>query len=33
MSKLFSQGRGADAERAANGEDYRNRLFEEYGID
>jgi hypothetical protein len=33
MSKLFSQGRGADAERAANDEAYRNRLFEEYGID
>ncbi len=33
MSKLLSQGRGADAERAANDEDYRNRLFEEYGID
>ena len=32
MSKLLSQGRGADAERAANDEDYRNRLFEEYGI-
>jgi len=33
MSKLLSQGRSADAERAANDEDYRNRLFEEYGID
>jgi len=33
MSKLFSQGREADAERAANDEDFRNRLFEEYGID
>jgi predicted HTH domain antitoxin len=33
MSKLFSQGRGADAECAANDEDYRNRLFEVYGID
>ena len=33
MSKLFSQGKGADAERAANDEAYRNRLFEEYGID
>ena len=32
MTKLFSQGRGADAERAANDEDFRNRLFEEYGI-
>ena len=33
MAKLFSQGRSADAERAANDEDFRNRLFEEYGID
>ena len=33
MSKLFSQGRSVDAERAANDEDFRNRLFEEYGID
>ena len=33
MAKLFSQGRSADAERAANDEDYLNRLFEEYGID
>ena len=33
MTKLFSQGRGADAERAANDEDFRNRLFEEYGIE
>jgi len=32
MAKLFSQGRSADAERAANDEDYRNQLFEEYGI-
>ena len=33
MSKLLAQGRSADAERAANDEDYRNRLFEEYHID
>ena len=32
MTKLFSQGRSVDAERAASDEDYRNRLFEEYGI-
>ena len=28
-----SQGRSVDAERAANEEDFRNRLFEDYGID
>ena len=33
MSKHFSQGRGADVERAANDEEFRNRLFEEYGIE
>ena len=26
-------GRSADAERAANDEDFHNRLFEEYGIE
>ena len=33
MSKLLSQGKSGDAERAANDEAFRNRLFEEYGIE
>lgn len=33
MTKLFTQGRTADAERAASDEAFRNRLFEEFRID
>ena len=31
--ELFSLGRAADAERAATDEHYRDRMFEELGID
>ena len=33
MSELLSQGKSGGAERAANDEDFRNRLLEAYGID
>ena len=33
MTKLFTQGRAADAERAASDEVFRNRMFEELRID